>query len=267
MQTLEEAVGQYENTAVGNDDSWREFTALVETVPELRDHRDYIEANHLGFGDRAFHYMWKLLFEHVATTVARPRMLEIGVYKGQTISLWAMLASQRGTAVDLHAISPLEGSRNMNMWVVRARLHELRKIVSRRYRHQASVGNIYERADYPAIVRSLFAEFGCDFDRDVTLWRGLSTDPAIVAQARQHSYDLIYLDGDHTYDVVMADLETYAPLIRPGGYLVMDDAGVLLEGSAFWKGHGEVSQAAESVPGMGFENVLNVGHNRVFRKS
>ena len=36
-------------------------------------------------------------------------------------------------------------------------------------------------------------------------------------------FDLIYLDGDHRYEVVRQDLEDYAPLVKEGGYLCGDD--------------------------------------------
>jgi hypothetical protein len=35
--------------------------------------------------------------------------------------------------------------------------------------------------------------------------------------------DLLHVDGNHDRDAVLDDLERYLPLIRPGGYLVMDD--------------------------------------------
>lgn len=35
--------------------------------------------------------------------------------------------------------------------------------------------------------------------------------------------DLLFLDGDHSYDAVRRDFADWAPKIRPGGYLVMHD--------------------------------------------
>jgi hypothetical protein len=45
----------------------------------------------------------------------------------------------------------------------------------------------------------------------------------------------------------------------------MDDASYFLEGSRFWKGHREVSRASEIIEGLGFRNILNIGHNRVYQ--
>lgn len=42
--------------------------------------------------------------------------------------------------------------------------------------------------------------------------------------------DLVYLDGSHEYEDVLADLEAYWPLLRPGGILVGDDFIPMFEG-------------------------------------
>ena len=58
-------------------------------LPEpLRAHRAYFESARRGFGEKAFHVEWFLLFREF-----RPAsFLEIGVYRGQTLSLAALLA-------------------------------------------------------------------------------------------------------------------------------------------------------------------------------
>ena len=38
--------------------------------------------------------------------------------------------------------------------------------------------------------------------------------------------DFVYIDGNHRYEFVRADLEAYAPKVRPGGFLAGDDYGV-----------------------------------------
>lgn len=35
--------------------------------------------------------------------------------------------------------------------------------------------------------------------------------------------DLLYIDGGHSYEQVMADLENFAPLVRPGGLILLHD--------------------------------------------
>lgn len=43
--------------------------------------------------------------------------------------------------------------------------------------------------------------------------------------------DWAYIDGDHTYEAVQADLEAYWPLVKPGGILAGDDYNFL----GWWK--------------------------------
>ncbi|MFN7590121.1 MAG: class I SAM-dependent methyltransferase [Planctomycetota bacterium] len=43
------------------------------------------------------------------------------------------------------------------------------------------------------------------------------------AQQWREPIDLLFLDGDHSYDAVRQDFEDWAPRIRPGGYLVLHD--------------------------------------------
>lgn len=49
------------------------------------------------------------------------------------------------------------------------------------------------------------------------------------------SFDLIYLDSDHTYDVVMSEFKLYEPMLRPGGVMVFDDIALNPEMRRFWK--------------------------------
>src|SRR5437588_660872 len=58
----------------------------------VREHRSYFKADQRGFGEDAFHSMWWLLFLQEKPA----RMLEIGIYRGQTVSLWALIAKVLG---------------------------------------------------------------------------------------------------------------------------------------------------------------------------
>ena len=124
--------------------------------------------------------------------------------------------------------------------------------------------NWYAMEDYPRIIANLFQTFGLDFN-SVEMVKGLSTDLEIVSQFSSREFDLVYIDGDHSFDAVICDLEKYSKLVRAGGFLVMDDASCFLPGTKFWKGHVSVSKACDGIEVRGFENVLNMGHNRVYR--
>ncbi len=61
---------------------------------------------------------------------------------------------------------------------------------------------------------------------DVSILEGFSTDDQLLAQAKkQGPYDVIVIDGDHTYKGVEADYQRYAELVAPGGILIVDDYG------------------------------------------
>ena len=56
---------------------------------------------------------------------------------------------------------------------------------------------------------------------------GTSNDPQVIEKALDKSkiqqYDIILIDGDHSYDGVKNDTINYLPTIRPGGYVVFHD--------------------------------------------
>jgi hypothetical protein len=250
---------QYRNTAQFNEDLYREFTMRIDAVPFLKAHRDWVEKNKWGFGDRAFHYMWLLIVDHLCTSFgAAGPFLEIGVYKGQVLSAIALCAEQFGRRADLCAISPFTGNRP------RSRIAGvLRRCLQPEYRRSHKLGNLYDSCDYLGACRVIFEAFGLDFDA-VTVLRGLSSDPAIYEQVRSSAFAAIYIDGDHSFEGVRTDLLRYSPLIRAGGLLIMDDASCEVPGKGYFKGHPEVSRAAEMIPSLGFRNILNCGHNRIY---
>ncbi len=99
----------YSPTAAHNDQLFAEFTAMTWSDPDLAAHRRHVEAGRLGFGDPAFHSLWARLLAAAHARFGRLDLLEIGVFKGQVISLWALLAKNRQWPVRIHAITPLAG--------------------------------------------------------------------------------------------------------------------------------------------------------------
>jgi cephalosporin hydroxylase len=58
------------------------------------------------------------------------------------------------------------------------------------------------------------------------LVRGNSRDPAIVKQVSAlipNGVELLFIDGDHTYEAVSTDYRLYSPLVRPGGMIALHD--------------------------------------------
>jgi hypothetical protein len=255
-------VRDYRNTAECNDGVHRKFTATAAADPLLASHRLYVEQHKLGFGDAAFHAMWKLMLDAARVRFGKVDALEIGVFKGQVISLWALLAKTYRWPLRIHAVTPLEGQelRGPRLW------RALKYRLLPRFRERIQSGDFYPDDDYEGIVRRLFAHFDVEFS-DVRLLRGYSNSPAVLSALQADRFHLIYIDGDHTYKGAASDIRLYAPKVVPGGWLVMDDAAFDLPGTAFWKGYETVARACKLLPGLGFTNVLNVGHNRIFEKT
>lgn len=251
----------YVPTAECNDRLFAEFTAMTWADPDLARHRRYVEEHQLGFGDAAFHALWAGLLAAAHERFGQLDILEIGVFKGQVISLWALLAKVHHWPVRIHAITPLAGQPLPRFGWWRSVLYRL----SRRFRERVRSGDFYAVEDYEGIVRAHFAHHGLDFNQ-VRLVRGFSTAPEVRQAVTSDRFQVIYIDGDHTYDGASADILHYAPKIVPGGWLVMDDAAFDQPGTSFWKGYETVARACRLLPGLGFRNVINIGHNRVFER-
>ena len=63
-------------------------------------------------------------------------------------------------------------------------------------------------------------------EKDFTIIKHLSTNRAAIEAARKREYDVLIIDGDHSFDGVKFDFENYAPMVRPGGYILFDDYDV-----------------------------------------
>lgn len=210
-----------------------------EGVPTiLKQHRTYFRAQRRGFGEDAFHVMWWLLIKEL-----RPaRFLEIGVYRGQTLSLVAMLQRRLGIAGSVTGISPFTPSGD-------------------------TVSRYREDLNYLADTKANFAHFGLP---EPELVRAFSTDAAAHARVEHETWDAIYIDGNHNYEVAQADWDLCSAHVRPGGLIVLDDSalGTTYSPPVFaTAGHPGPSKVAAEIEGSSFREILRVGHNRVFKMS
>jgi hypothetical protein len=203
----------------------------------LRSHRAYFLSERRGFGEDAFHVMWWMLFREL-----RPaRFLEIGVYRGQTLSLAALLQREFGIGGTVTGVSPFTASGDA---------------VSR---YRADI-------DYLADTRANFARFDLPVPE---LVRAFSTDSAAHERIGSEIWDAIYIDGNHDYEVAKADWSICSASINRGGIIVLDDAAL---GTAYspprfaTAGHPGPSRLATEIDATGFREILRVGHNRVFQK-
>jgi hypothetical protein len=210
----------------------------VSTFPEvLKKHRAYFQHQRRGFGEDAFHVMWWLLFQKY-----RPnRFLEIGVYRGQTLSLASLLQRKIGISGQVVGISPFDTSGDQ----VSSYLHGI---------------------DYLEDTLANFAHFGL---AKPELIRAFSTDSTAVARISSGNWNAVYIDGNHDYEVAKADWDLCARFCAVGGVIVLDDAslGTGYVPPAFATGgHPGPSRVAAEIDQSCFKEVLRVGHNRVFEK-
>ena len=203
---------------------------------ELQDHRAYFTANRRGFGEDAFHTMWWL----IANRFPMQSFLEIGVYRGQTLSLASLLQEGRSSGV-IVGISPFTSAGD-------------------------SVSKYLQTVDYHDDTLQNFRQFNLP---PPTLVRAFSTDPASVEAIRAREWDCIYIDGNHDYEVAKADWTVCAEQTRQGGLVVLDDSalGTSYQPPSFaTAGHPGPSQVAREIEPRDFREVLRVGHNRVFQR-
>lgn len=204
---------------------------------ELRAHRIFFEAGGRGFGERAFHVMWFLLFREFAPA----DFLEIGVFRGQTLSLAALLARYFNLETFVLGISPFSAAGD--------EVSEYRRDV-----------------DYYEDTLANFAHFSLPAPE---LLKAFSTDKAAAEVIASREWSCIYIDGNHDYEIARQDWDLCSAHVRMGGLIVLDDSG-LTTGYAppifATGGHPGPSRLAEEIDRARFREVLQVGHNRVFQK-
>jgi predicted O-methyltransferase YrrM len=104
---------------------------------------------------------------------------------------------------------------------------------------------------YRAWRKPLYHSFARENQR-IILLRGDSHDLALANRVRAilagRPIDVLFIDGDHSYEGVKADFENYSPLVRPGGLIAFHDivptAQEEVTVSYFWK---EISARLPSI--------------------
>ena len=166
-----------------------ELTGEASTVDELLDL--VFSFNAFGITVRPGQVRWEFsqLLEHVRELRPR-RVLEIGTANGGSL-----LPITRLSTPDAHVISV-----------------DL---------HHGEFGG-----GYPAWRIPLYRSFALAPQR-LDLLRGDShesrTRERVRALLRGEALDLLFIDGDHTFEGVRQDFETYSPLVRPGGLIAVHD--------------------------------------------
>jgi hypothetical protein len=208
----------------------------------LVEHRTYIENNNLGFGEKPFHVVWREIIKSLPKNF---RFLEIGVYKGQVLSLVSLLSKLYEKNVDFIGVTPLS--------------------------NHGDKYSVYDKISYGDIIKNVFNHFNLQFDIEKNILIGDSTNQEIKMKIKETGiYDLIYIDGCHDYNCVVSDINLMKEISSNGSYIVFDDSSCNKEFSTnLFKGHEDVCRAIKDLiecDTKTFEEIMCVGHNRVFKR-
>jgi cephalosporin hydroxylase len=204
---------------------------------KLVEHRLYFNKEMRGFGEDAFHAMWWLLLREF-----QPKLcLEIGVYRGQVISAWALISQILHYPCEVHGISPFTPTGD-------------------------SVSVYREDVDYLSDTLNSFKYFNLTAP---TLVTAFSTDPEAINHIACRGWNLIYIDGSHDFEIALADYRLCRDHLVSGGLLVLDDASL---GTSFhppsfsFAGHLGPSRVATEFAMKEMKFLGAVGHNNIFQK-
>ena len=205
---------------------------------EIREHRFYYEQERRAFGERAFHSMWYDLIDRLASV----SFLEIGVYRGNISTLIPLICRSRGKLCSVTCVSPFDGAGD-------------------------AVSQYKVDIDYLKDTKQNFTHFNLEQPEYII---GYSNAAPVIERLRGRKWNLIYVDGNHDYEVVRADLMLSLDLLVENGFIVMDDSALFTDYkpvSFASKGHPGPSRTVDEMIKAGrIVEVAAIGHNRVFQR-
>jgi cephalosporin hydroxylase len=188
----------WENNVHFHKQTNEDFRTFTTENSYLDHHRTHIEYHALGFGERAFPWLWMLAIADQVKPQPDPiTFLEIGVYCGQVTSLVTMIAKLLKVEIRVDGLTMLSSEAGKDFPKhpdidYRSKIAELHKFLNVRQPH---------------------------------IIHGDSTAAESIAKATKRGpYNIVYIDGGHDYSVVLSDLNHYSQMVKPGGLLVIDDA-------------------------------------------
>jgi len=230
MNELKELIEAWKDTPESHQAIHNLLCEKTNQAPALKRLRDWVESNIWGFGERSFYWMWKLIIQELREDFA---FLEVGVFRGQTLALVKMLQPQ----ANVYGVTPLD-----------------------------STGDHWE-SDYKADINKIHELFNVD---DPTIIKGLSTDESVINLVDQmNQFDIVYIDGGHSYEVVKQDMTNYPNFVKVGGYLVVDDCcNKYRMPNGMFPGIATVSKAVDewTEKQNDFTELFSVVHIRVFKR-
>jgi len=219
------------------------FENEVNNYESLLNHTEVVSKYKLGYGEKAFRYLWALVFSQIPEG---GKFIEIGVFKGSILALSQLICKEMDVNISTFGLTPLNNTGD-------------------KY-------SIYDIDDYENAISFLYQNLGISIDNTFII-QGLSTDKIAKEKSINNSpYDIAYIDGGHDYDVVINDIDLCTEILKPGGLLVMDDASSLLNLGPKHKGfpgHKDVGLAIRDHIDTKdiYKHLFACGHNRVWIKN
>ena len=219
------------------------FDQQVGASPLLTNHNGIVEKYKLGYGEKAFRYLWALVLSQAPKD---GKFLEIGVFKGSILALSQLISNELELNLSTYGLTPLN-----------------------------STGDKYSKYDYDNYEYSisfLYNHLGLTIDNTYII-EGLSTDNYVKENAKASGpYDILYIDGGHDYETVINDIDLCTEVLKPGGLMIMDDASSFLNLSKNHKGfpgHHDVGQAIKDHVDTKniYTHLFACGHNSVWIKN
>jgi hypothetical protein len=239
---FEKFSSEWTNTSEYNDLIYNHFNSRVTEIPYLLNHFDVVSKYQLGYGEKAFRYLWLLIFNELPDN---SKFLEIGVFKGSILALSQICANNLQKEIKCYGVTPLSP-------------------VGDKY-------SVYDNADYNDSISFLFSQLAID-RKNTEIINGLSTETKIKEEViATGKFDAIYIDGGHDYETVINDIDLSDLALKDNGLLIMDDASSLLnlsESPARFRGHMDVAKAIEDNldKRTNYKHLFACGHNRVWKK-
>lgn len=156
----------------------------------------------------------KAFIRHEIFSLRAKRVLEIGSFKGETTRVLSeSVAPFDGVVV---AIDPMQ-------WASEAVRNGI-------LRHTSVLRDWLLKAEkwlpLSSYERAFWREVKAAGHDNVRLFRRLSDDPALIADTDPvlAQFDLVFVDGDHSYEGALSDLSNWATRVRAGGTVIVHDA-------------------------------------------
>jgi predicted O-methyltransferase YrrM len=176
----------------------------------MRDLQSLIIRDEYDEGGWCFDEKRKLIHNLVKTTHSKV-CVEIGVYKGSSLFAFAEILETIGGKIT--GIDPWSFEMSKNDIETADKIYE-DYFYNQLLKGQETFDIIYNNVS--DIVSNN------DMSKTITLIRKPSEDAFI--EFENESIDIIHIDGNHNEMNVSRDILLYLPLVKKGGYIVMDDS-------------------------------------------